>query len=114
MNEAVTPLVNLLSAKFGWMPAVIGWVGALRFFLKFFNGKLQAFLTQRMAEAAASQDAEDDRDFEGLLSARWYRLTNFIVDLVFSVKLPTHADFIKLKNQQQNNTGEANTLASTK
>lgn len=59
-----------------------------------------------MAEAAQSADEQDDRDFDGMLQARWYRLTQFVLDLVFSFKLPTHSDFLKAKGL----AGQANVL----
>lgn len=101
MNE-LAPFINLLSGKFGWLPTICGYMVALRVPLKFFSSRIQANLTRRMADVVASQDEEDDRDFDALLSARWYRVLNFVLDLVFSFKLPTHADFVRLVQQQKN------------
>ena len=93
------PLLNLLGGKFGWLPAVCGYITAFRVPLKFFSASIQKNLTTRMAAAATSADTEDRQDFDALLRARWYRVLNFTLDLVFSFKLPTHADFVLLSNQ---------------
>ena len=94
MNE-LQPLINLLSGKFGWLPALLGYMAAIRVPLKFVSARIQANLTARMAAAAASADPEEQKDFD-FLSARPYRVAAFLLDLVFSFKLPTHADFLKL------------------
>jgi len=99
MSE-LQPLLDLLSGKFGWLATVVTWVGAIRLAVKPFNSRVQAKLTAAMAEAAASPDVEDDRMFEGLLGARWYRLLHFGLDLGTSIKLPTLTEFLRLKNQQ--------------
>lgn len=97
MNE-LQPLLDLLTGKFGWLPTVLGYMAAIRVPLKFVSARIQKNLTERMAAAAASQDPDDDRDFDALLRSRWYRITSFLLDLVFSFKLPTHADFFRLQS----------------
>jgi hypothetical protein len=67
--------------------------------LKFFSEGIQARMTARMVAAAASCDPQDDRDWDSLLTAPVYRITAFVLDLVFSFKLPVHADFLRLQNQ---------------
>lgn len=99
------PILDLLAGRFGWSPAVLGYIATTRLLLKFFSARLQRNLTARMVATAASADTEDDRDFT-FLSARWYRVTAFLLDLVFSFKLPTHADFVSLVNHQPTRTYE--------
>lgn len=92
--EQIQPLIHLLEGRFGWSPAVMAWMSALRLVLKPFNAKLQSKLTDLMAEDA--KDPESEHDWEVLLHKRWYRLTAFILDLFFSLKLPTHVDLTRL------------------
>jgi hypothetical protein len=99
MNDQIQPLLNLLTGKLGWLPTVVTWIGAARLAMKFFSAKLQAKLTARMVAAVTGPDPEEERDWETVLGKRWYRLVNFAVDLAFSVKLPTLADFLRLKSQ---------------
>ena len=104
MNDQVQPLIDLLSGQFGWMPTLLAWGSAVmtasRFVLKPFSARLQEKMTMRMAEAAASPDTSDDQDWEAVLQARWYRRTAFFLDFIFSLKLPTHADFARLLRNQ--------------
>ena len=96
---SIQPIVDLLSGHYPWLITVLAFIGAVRVPLKFFSAGIQARMTARMAAAAASQDPDDDRDWDALLDARFYRLTAFLLDLLFSFKLPMHADFIRLKNE---------------
>lgn len=102
MNQ-VQPLIDLLSARYGWLPAVMGWMSASRLAMKFFSTQLQAKLTELMAEAASDKDEANDRDWEAVLGARWYRVAAFTLDLVLSVKLPSISDFRKAKGPSNNN-----------
>lgn len=95
--ESLQPLIDLLSARHGWIPAVLGWMSAIRLALKWFSGGLQERLTARLVEAAKSADTQDDADWEAILRARWYRWVSFWLDLVFSVKLPTYSLFLSTK-----------------
>jgi hypothetical protein len=104
MGASMTELQSLwqlLCGKFGWSPAVLTWIGAFRTVLKFFSARIQTNLTAIMVRIAQSADQEDDRDFDALLQARWYRVTQFVLDLVFSFKLPTHSDFVKEKQSMK-------------
>src|SRR3954462_15764168 len=101
MGTELQSLWQLLCGKYGWSPAILSYIGLFRTGLKFFSARIQTNLTARMVAAAQSYPDgaidEDARDFDELLKAKWYRMTNFILDLVFSFKLPTHADFLKAK-----------------
>jgi hypothetical protein len=101
MGTELQSLIQLLSGKFGWLPTVLTWMGTIRTVLKPFSSRVQSNLTARMVAAAQSADAEDATDFDSLLRARWYRVTTFVLDLMFSFKLPTHADFLKLQITNQ-------------
>lgn len=112
MNEAFQPLVNLLSGHFGWMPTVMGWVAASRLALKFVNAWLQAKLTAMMKEDAETSRLEmgapgavTTNDWEAVLSNRWYRVMSFVLDLAFSLKLPTLRDFLTAKNAENTKKG---------
>lgn len=98
--EQIQPLLDLLSAKFGWGPAFLGWMGAARLAIKWFSGGLQQRLTARLSEAAASSDTQDDADWEKILRSTWYRWGTFWLDLIFSLKLPTIATFVDLKTKK--------------
>jgi hypothetical protein len=100
MNEALEPLVKLLGGRFGWMPTALGWMSAARLAMKFFNLRLQGWLTARMVEAVRSADAQEGNDLEALLRARWYRRLSFAVDLLFSVKLPAVGDYLRLVSEK--------------
>lgn len=87
------PLLDLLGGRFHRLPQIIAWLGAIQVALKFVNARLQKYLTTKMVEAATDIDSDNDIIWRDVLSARWYRITHFILDLVFRLKLPTLADF---------------------
>jgi len=91
MND-LQPILAALSHKFLWLPVVIG---VARLLMKWFSGPLQQKLMARMVAAATGPDAEEERDWEAILGMRWYRVLNFSLDLVLSIKLPTLADFLR-------------------
>ncbi|MBC8095741.1 MAG: hypothetical protein H7Y43_08005 [Akkermansiaceae bacterium] len=90
------PLLNLLGGKLGWLPAATAWLLAIQTAMKFINSRLQAFLTERMANIAASESSDDDEYFGAFLQRGWYRKLAFVLDLVFRLKLPTYAEFLKM------------------
>jgi hypothetical protein len=93
------PIADLLSGKYPWLITVLALIGAVRVPLKFFSEGIQARMTARMVAAAASCDPQDDRDWDALLTSRRYRFITFVLDLLFSYKLPMYADFVRLQNQ---------------
>ncbi|MGO8675404.1 MAG: hypothetical protein ACLQVX_06000 [Limisphaerales bacterium] len=99
MNESVQPLIGLLGRKLAWLPHILAVIGAARLFCKWFSAQLQDRLTRLMAEAVADDDQAEERDWEVVLRARWYRIAHFTLDLVLSIKLPVLADFLRLKAQ---------------
>ena len=87
--DDLTPLIQLLEGKYGWMPTVLAWVGALRLAAKLISRQLQLALT-RMIESRADADI-----LGALLSNKIYRGIAFVIDLFSSVKLPSAADLKK-------------------
>lgn len=103
MNE-LQPLIDLISAKHGWVSAIPVWIGGImtlsRILVKPFNSKLQDSLTGVIANAAKNkEDAQWWHD--RVLSKGWYRAGAFFSDLILSVKLPSHADFHELTKSLQ-------------
>lgn len=91
------PLLTLLGGRIGWLPAAVAWMGAIRIVLKPFSARIQAALTAKVAAAVKSPDPADLQFIDGVLQAKWYRLTAFALDMVASFKLPTHADVLSMR-----------------
>lgn len=87
--EQIQPLLDLLTAKFGFMPSVLGWMAALRLACKPFSLALQSLLGRVFRFVHDTEEAEDDEFIAAMLKRRWYRALVFLVDLIASVKLPT-------------------------
>lgn len=92
MNE-LQPLLDLLTAKYGWAATVIGWMGMLRIPMKLAQTWLQNTMTRLIQRVRETPDLEDDEMIKHLLSARWYRWLSLLMDVILSVKLPTAASF---------------------
>lgn len=101
MNE-LKPIFDLLSARFGWFSAVTVCLPALLWFfgavVKPFNLRLQAVLTERMADAI--EDEEDAARYHRILNSTWYWFGSLLLDIVMRIKLPTNAAFHKLLNER--------------
>lgn len=87
--EHLQPLLDLLTARHGWLPAALGWMSALRLACKPISIWLQGALTELFAFVQATNESEDDEFVDAMLRARWYRVLAFLLDLLASVKLPT-------------------------
>lgn len=87
--EQIQPLLDLLTAKFGTVPAVLGWMSALRLACKPFSIALQELLGRLFRFVQDTEEATDDEFVAAMLQRRWYRVLAFLVDLLVSVKLPT-------------------------
>jgi hypothetical protein len=111
MNESLQPLYSLLAGKLGWLPALMGWMAALRVAFKFVSGAVQTRLSSKLAEIAGENDADEIGWIEGVLRQRWYRVLAFLVDLVCSVKLPSLAMFDAARAKAGN--GPVRILAGT-
>lgn len=97
MSE-LQPILDLVGHKLPWL---MTFVGGARLLMKWVSGPVQTKLTARMAAAATSPDEQEERDWEAVLSARWYRGMSFAVDLVLSVKLPTLGELLKQKAESR-------------
>ncbi len=91
------PLVDLLSGQFGWLPAVLAWIGALRVPMKIASSHVQRALTGFVASVAASPEQDDDDAVRRILGSLWYRFLAFALDAVLSFKLPTSDSLKKLE-----------------
>lgn len=94
MNE-FQPLLDLLSGKFGWLPTVLIWIGALRVPMKLVSGALQNFLTAFVVRVAASPETDDDDKLRTLFGSIGYRFIAFTLDAALSLKLPTSESLVK-------------------
>jgi hypothetical protein len=99
MNDQLQPLLNALTHKFPWLAALLTFMGGMRLVLKWVSGPVQQKLTARMTQAASGPDQDEERDWETVLRSRKYRVLSFALDLVCSFKLPTLAEFLRIKNQ---------------
>jgi hypothetical protein len=101
MHDAIKPVYDILAAHYGWTPAVLTWIGTImtlcRLGFKWFNGPVQQRFTARLVAAAQSPDKQDDTDYEKLLGCRPYRIGAFCLDLLFSFKVPTLGDFLRMR-----------------
>ncbi|MHB1308293.1 MAG: hypothetical protein ACYDC1_06300 [Limisphaerales bacterium] len=85
MTEEFQPLLDLLSARHGWVSAMITWVGVLRIPIKLVSAQaLRGFDRAVASVRGTSDEAWVDR----LLHARWYRVLAFVSDWLLSIKLP--------------------------
>lgn len=87
--EQWQPLIDLLSARHGWIPAVLGWMAALRLAFKPFSLALQSLIGRLFRFVHDTEEAEDDEFVAAMLKRRWYRVLVFLLDWLTSVKLPT-------------------------
>jgi hypothetical protein len=87
--EQIQPLIDLLSAKYGWLAAVLSAMGTARVFAKPFSLALQSLLGRVFRFVHDTEEAEDDEFIAAMLRKPWYRAIVFVVDYLTSVKLPT-------------------------
>lgn len=95
MNDELKPLYELLTAQFGWLPAIVAWIGTIRVPARLFSDWIQSALTRAVSLVLASPEKDDDELLQSLLNSKPYRLLAFAVDLLASVKLPTTASLQK-------------------
>lgn len=89
MTEAPAWISELLG-PYPWVAGSAFVVGASRVF-KLVSGPVQTRLTGALVRMAA--DPEGDELAHKILKSRWYTTSGFLLDLVFSWKLPTHATY---------------------
>ena len=97
-NSDWQPLLDLLSGKFGWLPTIIAWIGAVRVPMKLVSGWLQSTLTAFVARVAASPQTDDDAFLERVFGSIGYRFTAFLLDAALSLKLPTTDSLARHQN----------------
>lgn len=97
MNE-INDLLNVLGANHGWVPAAVAWIGAMRLALKPFASAIQSKVMLVLVRIAESKEQDDDAWLESKLCHRGYRALVIAADVLASIKLPTHEQFLKLKN----------------
>ena len=88
MTNELQALLDTLTAKHAWLPSVLVWIGTLRVLCKGFSNRLQLALERNIEIITNSKSVEDDARVQQILESRFYGWTAFIVDLLFSVKLP--------------------------
>ncbi|HEV2692353.1 MAG TPA: hypothetical protein VG347_05605 [Verrucomicrobiae bacterium] len=99
MNTELQPLLDLLTGKFHWLPALLAWVGALKTLFHFLGRYLTAWTSSVLVSIVNSPDPTDDHLLLTVLDSRIYQLLHFALAL-FSLPLPTRADYdAALKNK---------------
>lgn len=88
MENELNQLLALLGGDNGTLAQVIAWIGAARVPLKIFSGKLQNAMERAISRVTETEDPEDDELVAGILSSKPYRIGAFVLDWIFSVKLP--------------------------
>ena len=76
----LTPIIQALGTKFGWLVAVIAWVGTLRLLVKPVFEILHTI-------AAKTQTTKDDEFIANLEQSKAFKTVLFILDWLTSVKL---------------------------
>ena len=93
METELTNLLDALGAKNGWGAAILTWMAALRIVIKPFSARVLQKLNETLERVAQSPETDDDLLIERVLRHRSYRWAAFLLDLLTSFKLPSHADF---------------------
>jgi len=88
MIPELQPLLDVLTAKHGWLSAVLVWIGALRVICKWFSQRLQIAIEDRIAAVLASKSVADDYRVQRILDSTAYVWFAFAIDLLLSLKLP--------------------------
>ncbi|MEI8289819.1 MAG: hypothetical protein WCH99_10125 [Verrucomicrobiota bacterium] len=97
MNE-LQPLLSLLSGKFGWLPTVVAWAGAIKLALAFFEVRFQHAAEDWLSRFAGSNNPDDDVFITKLLSSRGWRLAAFAARFL-NFWLPCLADYQREKTK---------------
>jgi len=83
MNDELGYLIDAMQFKDGWTLGISAWMTVLRLAMVFVNAKLKEFAENALPADKPMVDA--------FLNSRGYRLTNFIVNALLSIKLPAVA-----------------------
>lgn len=96
----IQPIIEFLSNTFSWLPNTLTWIfiisGAFRWIFKWISPKLQKFMEKLVLKVIETADTKDDHWLANFLQKKWYIKGVFLIDLIFSVKLPTY-DSVKDK-----------------
>src|SRR5882724_11784745 len=92
MTTELQPILDLLTGKFHWLPALLAWVGALKTLFHFLGRYLTAWTAGVLVRLVNSPDPTDDHLLLTVLDSRAYQLLHFALAL-FSLPLPTRADY---------------------
>ena len=92
MNTELQPILDLLTGKFHWLPALLAWVGALKTLFHFLGRYLTTWTAGVLVRIVNSPDPTDDHLLLSVLDSRAYQLLHFALAL-FSLPLPTRADY---------------------
>jgi len=92
MNAELQPILDLLTGKYHWLPALLAWVGALKTLFHFFGRYLTTWTAGVLVRIVNSPDPEDDHLLLNILDSRAYQRLHFALAL-FSLPLPTRADY---------------------
>jgi len=87
MNEQLQPLMDAMAGKSGWMLAISAWMAASRIVAK----PLGAFIQDALSKLISTNPDLA----ESIVRKSGFRLFAFFVDLIFSIKLPTHKTLIE-------------------
>jgi hypothetical protein len=110
--QDIQPILDFLTKHVPWLAPALVVIGSLRVVLKFFSGTIQAYLTKALAWVAASADKDDDALLGKLLTHKLYRIFIFLVDMLFSIKLPTIYSFVALQTVTEMNEAAEKSKAS--
>lgn len=85
-DNPLAPLMALLGGT--WGLKVITWIGTFRIVGKPIAGKITELLESILAAVRASESKADDAIVDRVLRSAWYGVIAWLIDYVFSVKLP--------------------------
>lgn len=103
MND-LQPLIDLVSGKIPWLVPTLATLMAIRLPMKLLSGWLQRVMTAFVERVAVSPETDDDEMLRRVLGSIWYRFAVFLLDAVFSLKLPT-ADSLTLHQLKPSASG---------
>lgn len=86
--ETFGPLLELLQGKGTVLTTLIAWTAAISVILAPFAVWIRNKLADAANRAAETADEDDDAYLRKLFSAKWYRLTAFLLNFA-NIRLPT-------------------------
>lgn len=86
-----SPLLALLTGKFGGFTALLAWAAAIKLAMTAFENQFARWIADRLNAIAASSDQDDDQYLREIFSAPSYRLISFLLRLI-GFRFPTLAD----------------------